>query len=102
MTGCELSVVPAVTVTGELTVEPLAGEQIVTEGEAGLRVNGAATAEKDARSKKLNNCVIRKKFHVSRWLVRRFINSTSRRVIRMHRASAERSILKRGHFVVKR
>ena len=36
-----LSVVPAVTVTGELTVASLAGLQIVTEGEAVLRVHGA-------------------------------------------------------------
>jgi len=36
-----LSVVPALTSTGELTVALLAGLQIVTEGEAVLSVHGA-------------------------------------------------------------
>jgi hypothetical protein len=42
--GCALSVVPAVTVTGEATVAPFTGAQIVTEGETGLSVHGAAMA----------------------------------------------------------
>jgi hypothetical protein len=37
----ELSVVPAVTLTGEVTLSLLAGLQIVTEGEAVLSVHGA-------------------------------------------------------------
>ena len=36
-----LSVVPALMLTGELTLALLAGLQIVTEGEAELRVHGA-------------------------------------------------------------
>jgi hypothetical protein len=36
-----LSVVPALTFTGELTLALLAGLHIVTEGEAVLRVHGA-------------------------------------------------------------
>lgn len=37
----ELSVVPAVTLTGEVTLALLAGLQIVTDGEVELRVHGA-------------------------------------------------------------
>jgi len=42
VTGCAVSVVPATSETGEATVAPFAGEQIVTEGEAGLSVHWAA------------------------------------------------------------
>jgi hypothetical protein len=48
-------VVPAVTVTGEVTVAPFAGVQIVTEGDDELRVHGAANAEAEARRKIVNS-----------------------------------------------
>ena len=35
---------PAVTCTGDVTVAPFAGVQIVTDGEAGFNVQGAAEA----------------------------------------------------------
>ncbi len=44
VTGCALSVVPATTLTGEVTVAPLAGVQMVTEGEAVFSVHCAAAA----------------------------------------------------------
>jgi hypothetical protein len=51
-----LSVVPAVTVTGELTVAPFAGEQIVTEGDVGFSAHGAAAALPEFRKRNTTNC----------------------------------------------
>jgi hypothetical protein len=42
VTGYAVSVVPATSETGEVTVAPLAGEQMVTEGEVGFSVHCAA------------------------------------------------------------
>jgi hypothetical protein len=52
-------VVPALTVTGELTVEPFAGVQIVTEGEAAFRVHGAAAADAEIMRRKPHSCALR-------------------------------------------
>jgi hypothetical protein len=58
-----LSVVPAVTVTGELTVAPFAGEQIVTEGDVGFSAHGAAAALPEFRKRNTTNCRDRKTVH---------------------------------------
>jgi hypothetical protein len=47
-TECAVSVVPATTEIGEVTVDPFAGEQIVTDGEVGFSAHWAA--EVPARS----------------------------------------------------
>jgi hypothetical protein len=43
--------VPAVTCTGEVTVAPFAGVQIVTDGDAGFSAQGAAEATAAKQSK---------------------------------------------------
>ena len=67
VTGCALSVVPATTLTGEVTVAPLAGVQMVTEGEAVFSVHCAAAAPASnsgavRRSERVSNrlCRLRK------------------------------------------
>jgi hypothetical protein len=45
MIVAEVSVVPATMLTGELTVAPLEGVQMVTEGLTVLNAHGAAKAE---------------------------------------------------------
>ena len=47
-----LDVVPATTCTGEATVEPALGEQIVTVWSAGLSVHCAAAGKQAARTRK--------------------------------------------------
>jgi hypothetical protein len=48
-----VSVVPATTCTGDVTVAPLAGEQIVTEGDAGFKVHCAAAGTAAARVRRI-------------------------------------------------
>ena len=44
VTGCALSIVPATTWTGDVTVEPFVGVQIVTEGDKVLSAHCAAAS----------------------------------------------------------
>lgn len=54
MTGFALSVVPATTCTGEVTEAPFAGSHMVTEGDAGFRVQGAVAADAIPAAQKIS------------------------------------------------